>query len=326
MDPLQQSQIIIGTEARYAYGIDFKTGELCWKYQTGGWVRTVFACDINGDGQDEVLFGSVDGNLYVLNLQGQLLIQHSIVHPIRTIFIDDVDQDGNIEVLLSTNHKKLVALRYREGRFEQKWERGPFENRLLTLYVTDIDGDGRKEIISGCEDKHIYIFDAEGSTLWRHNHKIRIFDIATPDIDNDGLPELLIGGENKRVRAMNIRLRRGVDEKIRGYYHRLSKSDQLTLPRLNLEEQALLKDVLGLNTSKLVTFEQASEQMQAGAYDKALSILLKLEQQKIERVWHRDDIKYIRTVCFRHTTREMGREIIIGTADGGIYAFYAHGR
>ncbi len=325
VDPLRQSQIIIGTEDRCAYGLDFKTGELLWKHQTGGWVRTVFACDINGDGEDEVLFGSVDGHLYVLDLQGQSLVQYAIGHPIRTIFVEDVDQDGNIEVLMCTNHKNLVALTYREGRFEKKWERGPFENRLLTLYVTDIDNDGKKEIISGCEDKHIYIFDAEGNILWRHNHKFRIFDIATPDIDNDGLPELLIGGENKRVRAMHVRLRRGVEERIRRYYRRLVKPGPATLSELNADERALLQDALRLDTRKPVTFEQAKEQMKAGAYDRALSTLLELEQQKVERVWHRNDIEYIRTVCFRHTTKKMGREIIIGTADGSVYAFYAHG-
>lgn len=326
VDPLWQSQIIIGTEDRCVYGLDFKTGEQLWKHQTGGWVRTVFACDINKDGLDEVLFGSVDGNLYVFDLQGRPLVQHSIGHPIRTIFVEDVDKDGNIEVLASTNHKNLVALMYHEGQFEIKWERGPFENRLLTLYVSDIDNDGRKEIISGGEDKHIYIFDADGNKLWRHNHKNRIFGIATPDIDNDGLPELLIGGENKRVRAMHIRLRRGVEEKINRYYRQLGKPDPLMIPRLNVEERALLQDVLGLNTKKPVTFEQAKEQMKAGAYDEAISTLRKLEQQKVERVWHRNDIEYIRTICFRHTSKKMGREIIIGTANGSIYAFYAHGR
>src|SRR6266566_1467582 len=325
VDPLRQSQIILGTEDRRAYGLDFKTGEQLWTYQTGGWVRTVFACDINRDGKDEVLFGSVDGTLYVLDLQAQLLTQYAIDHPIRTIFVEDVDMDGNIEVLVSTNHKNLVALTYCEGRFEKKWERGPFENRLLTLYVTDIDNDGSKEIISGSEDKHIYIFDAEGNIIWRHNHKFRIFDIATPDIDNDGLPELLIGGENKRIRAMHVRMRRGVEERIRRYYRRLGKPDPSMIPRLNVEERALLQDALGLNKRESVTFEQAREQMRANAYDQALSTLLKLSQQKVEQLWHRNDIEYIRTVCFRHTMKRLGREIIIGTADGRVYAFYAHG-
>lgn len=322
----QQSQIILGAEDRCAYGLDFKTGQILWKYETRGWVRTVFACDLNNDGENEVLAGSADGTLYVLNSQGTSLMQYTTGHPIRTIFVDDIDKDGNTEVLICTNHKDLVALTYREGRFENKWERGSFGNRLLTLYVTDIDGDGNKEIICGCEDKHIYIFDANGNTIWRHNHKFRIFDIAMPDIDNDGLPELLIGGENKRIRAMHVRLRLGVEEKIRRYYRQLGKPDPATLSELDADERILLLDILQLDPEKLVTFEQAKEQMRVGDYNKALSTLLKLKQQKVEQIWHRKDIEYIRTVSFRHTIKSTGREIIIGTSDGCVYAFYANGR
>src|SRR6266702_3717875 len=291
-------EIIVGSRDGRIYCLS-KTGKLRWKREIGtrAWIVTIAVSGLAGpreeasvriimgtrDGKEEVLFGSVDGTLYVLDLQAQLLTQYAIDHPIRTIFVEDVDMDGNIEVLVSTNHKNLVALTYCEGRFEKKWERGPFENRLLTLFVIDIDNDGKKEIISSCEDKHIYIFDANGNILWRHNHKFRIFDITTPDIDNDGLPELLIGGENKRIRAMHVRMRRGVEERIRRYYRRLGKPDPTMIPQLDADERALLQDALGLNRRVLVTFEQAREQMRVGAYDQALSTLLKLAQQKVEQ-------------------------------------------
>ncbi len=326
VDPLLQSQIIVGSEDRCAYGLDYKTGRPLWKYQTGGWVRAVFSCDINADGNDEILIGSVDGNLYVLDLQGRLLNTSFIQYPIRTIFAADVDQDGSVEILVTTNHKNLVALAYYDGQFVEKWERGPFENRLLALCVADIDNDGRMEIIAGSEDKHTYIFDATGKTIWRSNHNNRIFSIATCDVDNDGIPELLIGAEHKRVRAMRVRLRRGVEERIRGYYRRLGRPDTSTIVGLTLDERRLLVDTLGLGTRELVTFEQANEQMDEGVYDKALSTLLKLERLKVERLWRKNAIGYIRTVCFLHTANESRREIIVGTNDGGIYAFYAHGR
>ncbi|HJT55270.1 MAG TPA: PQQ-binding-like beta-propeller repeat protein, partial [Ktedonobacteraceae bacterium] len=326
VDPLRQSLIIIGSEDRYVCAIDLQTGEPRWQYPTGGHVRSVFACDLNGDGEDEVLFGSVDGNLYVLNLQGKLLTSHAVGHPIRTIFVEDIDKDGKTEILLSTDHKNLIALTYCDGQFTQKWEYKHFENRLLTLYATDLDDDGQKEIIASCEDKRIYILSAEGELIWRHNHKYRTFDIATADIDNDGQLELLIGDEKKRIRAMHIRLRRGVAERIRRHYRPQAKLRPL--PHLDLEkdEQDLLQDVVGVNARKLVTFKQAEEHMASGDYLQALSTLLRLAQQKVEQIWSRKDMEYIRTVCFRNTTKQMGREIVIGTADGRVSAFYASGR
>src|SRR5260370_848540 len=60
VDPIHPTTIIFGSEDRCAYVLDYITGELLWKYQTHGWVRAVFSCDINGDGKAEVLVGSVD--------------------------------------------------------------------------------------------------------------------------------------------------------------------------------------------------------------------------------------------------------------------------
>lgn len=330
VDPRRPSEILIGSEDRCAYGLDYTTGEQSWKYQTNGWVRAICPCDINGDGQDEILVGSVDRHLYLLDQQGHLIEKYYTSHPIHTIFAADVDQDGIVEVLAATDGKDLVALTYLEHsidpttRFQEKWRR-PFENRLLSLCVTDIDGDGNMEIIAGSEDKHIYILDAQGNTIWRHNHKYRVFSIYPYDIDNDGLPELLVGSDHSRIRAMRIRLSREIDKKIRGHYRRLRKSRMAKIADLTNDERALLDEILGMNVKEFVTSKQAQEQLGAKAYDQALSTLLMLEQQKVERLWQKD-VKYIRTVCLRRIIGESTLEIIVGTSTGDIFAFSGSGR
>lgn len=330
IDPQRPSEILIGSEDRCAYGLDYTTGEQLWRYQTKGWVRTVFACDINGDGQDEILVGSVDRHIYLLNSHGKLIKEYYTHHPVHTIFAADVDHDGLIEILAATDGKDLVALNYIEDTinstacFKEKWRR-PFENRLLSLCVTDIDGDGNMEIIAGSEDKHIYILDEKGDIIWRHNHKYRVFSIYPCDLDNDGLPELLVGSENNRVRAMRIRLNRDVDKKIRACYQRLRKSERTAINELTADERALLEEIIGMDTRKFVTFKQAQELLNAKAYTQALSTLLRLEQQKVERLWQRE-IAYIRTVCLRHILGEPTQEIIVGTSIGDIVAYNGSGR
>lgn len=324
------SEILIGSEDRCAYGLDYETGKLLWRFQTNGWVRTVCSCDINGDGQDEILVGSVDRYLYLIDQQGHLIVKHPMNHPIHTMFATDVDQDGHVEVLTATDGKDLVALNYLEdsihstGCFKEKWRR-PFENRLLSLCVTDIDGDGNAEIIAGSEDKHIYILDDDGNIIWRHNHKYRVYSIYPQDIDNDGLPELLVGSEHNRVRAMRIRLHKEIDKKIRGHYRRLHESEMAKIADLTADERALLEDIIGMNPREFVMFKQAQEHLGAKAYDWALSTLLKLEQQNVERLWQRE-IGYIRTVCLRHIIGEPTQEIIVGTSTGNIFAFNDTGR
>lgn len=331
VDPRLPSGILIGSEDRCAYRLDYETGEQLWKFQTNGWVRSISACDIDGDGQNEILIGSADSYVYLLDQQGHLLNKHHLDYPIYTIVATDVDQDGRIELLVTTEGKELIALEYHKNQehsssyFEEKWCR-TFDTRLLSFCVADIDGDGDAEIIAGSDDKRIYFLDTQGNTIWWHNHKYRVFSIFPHDIDNDGRPELLIGTEDNRVRAMRVRLQRGVERKIRRHYRQLGEPDPSTLTELTIDERALLQDICHLNIRKLVTSEQAKVQMQEGFYDKALITLLKLEQQKVELLWSKDSIRRIRTLSFRRLGTEQKREIIVGTADGNIHALNATGR
>ncbi len=252
-------------------------------------------------------------------------------YPVRTISAADIDGDGHVEILVTTEGKDLAALRYFEDQehstrsFEEIW-RQQFEIRLLSLCVTDIDGDEQNEIIVGSEDKHIYILDAAGKTIWRHNHNARVFSIYPYDLDNDGQPELLIGSDHNRIRAMRVRLRRDIEKKIRRYYRQLGETGPTAITQLKTDEQALLLDILHLEVRELVTFKQAQEQMKEGNYVPALAILLRLEQQKVERPWQKNTIGHIRTVCLRHTAGEPKREIIVGTSEGNIHAYHVNGR
>jgi outer membrane protein assembly factor BamB len=325
------SGILMGSEDRCAYGLDYETGESLWNFQTNGWVRTISACDIDKDGQNEILVGSADGYVYLLDQQGHLLNKHRLEDSIYAILATDVDQDEHIELLVTTEGNELIALVYHKnqehsrGYFEKKWSR-TFNTRLLSFCVTDIDGDGHVEIIASSDDKYIYILDAQGNTIWRHNHKYRVFSIFPHDIDNDGLPELLVGSEHDRIRAMRIRLRRGLEKKILWYHQLLGKPDPAMITELTANQRGLLQDILQPNIRELVTAEQARVQTKEGIYEGALSMLLKLEQQKVESLWYKDTIRHIRTIAFHHIDTEKKREIIVGTADGTIHAFHSNGR
>ncbi len=330
IDPRRPSKILIGSEDRCAHALDYETGEELWRFQTNGWVRTICSGDMNGDGEDEILVGSVDRHLYLLNQHGNLLVKHTMNDPVHIVLATDVDNDGHVEILAATDGKDLIALNYvadeanSTGGFQERWRR-PFENRLLSLCVTDIDADGRQEVIVCSEDKHIYILDTEGKTIWRHNHKYRIYSIYPFDIDNDGLPELLVGSADSRVRAMRIRLVRDVEKKVRKYHRWLGEPNPADIPDLTTDERALLEDIVGRKAGSLVTLKQAQEWLDAKDYDRALATLLELEQQKVERLW-RKDIKYIRIVCPRHIIGTPTQEIIVGTAAGEIFSFHDSGR
>jgi outer membrane protein assembly factor BamB len=335
VDPVCPTTIVFGSEDRYVYVLNYETGELLWKYQTNGWVRSVFSCDINGDGKSEILAGSVDKHLYVFDEQGYLLAQHNMEHPVERLFAADVDNDGIIEILVGTEGKDLVALSYQQdeiaplGYFREKW-RTFFDNRLLSLSVADLDNDGKCEIIAGSDDKHIYILDAYGKTIWKHNHKFRIFSLYPYDIDNDHIPELLIASENDRVRAMRIRLHKGLVRKIRRHYRQLEESESSFLNNLTTNERDLLQDIIKVDVNEQISLKLAEHLMGVGEYNLALSMLLKLQQSKIElrlhKEDHKDDIGHIRKMCFRHIASNPKCEIIVSNTKGEVQAFNESGR
>jgi outer membrane protein assembly factor BamB/energy-coupling factor transporter ATP-binding protein EcfA2 len=331
VDPICPKTIIFGSEDRCVYVLDYKTGELLWKYQTNGWVRAVFSCDIDNDGKAEILAGSVDKHLYVFDEQGHLLAQYNMGQPVQRIFATDVDNDGDIEILVGTDGKDLAALSYHQdeiapsGRLQKKW-RTTFDNRILSLCVTDLDNDGKSEIVAGSEDKHIHILDEHGRTIWRHNHKFRIFSLYPYDIDNDHIPELLVASENDRVRAMRIRLHKGLVRKIHKYYQRLEESEPPFLNSLNTDQRDLLQDIVRVNVKEQVSLELAKQLMDAGEYNRALSMLLKLQQNKVELLVHKDDVGHLRRVCFRHVAGDPKCEIIVSNTEGKVQAFNESGQ
>ena len=58
-------KIIAGSEDHNVYALSSATGELLWTFSTEGWVRTVFACDLNHDKAIKILAGSTDNYLYL---------------------------------------------------------------------------------------------------------------------------------------------------------------------------------------------------------------------------------------------------------------------
>ncbi len=320
--PENRPVVIVGSEDRGVYALDAQTGELCWSFCTNGWVRAVFACDIDNDGQIEILVGSGDHHLYILNSDGHCIGKKNIGRQIYTLFATDVDQDGVVEILLGTDGKDLLAL---TPALEEKWCR-TFDNRLLTLYVSDLDKDGQNEIIAGSEDKHLYFLDQQGNVIWRHNVGYRVFSVYAIDYDNDGLIEVLAGSEDTRVHAFRVQLIKDLDKRIRRCYQALRKPALANLTELPLAEHALLCDILKEDITqhtmlKRVTLKHIEHLLEKKEYTQALSDLLDLEQQKVQVLWRKDTVGHVRTLCFGDISGDLKREIIVGTAEGNIQAF-----
>ncbi len=324
VNPHCPSEILISSEDRHVYLLDTESGTVRWQFATNGWVRAIFMCDIDGDGEVETLVGSKDKHIYILNSRGECIAKRRMEHSIYTLFAADIDDNGQIEILVGTDDKELLAL---HANLETKW-RQSFENRILALQAINL-GRGCK-IIAGSEDKHIYFLDEQGRTIWRHNLEHRVFSVYACDIDNDGQIEVLAGSED-RVHVLRVSLVKDLVKKIRQGYQKLGKPAPASMTTISSAERALLQDTLQEEvkehlTLKQVTLKHAEVLIDNHEYLSALSDLLRLRQQKVQVLWRKDDCRHIRSLGFGDIAGNSRREVIVGTSEGNLYAFSPSGR
>lgn len=170
------------------------------------WAVSVFATDIDGDGDMDVLSASSNDNkiAWYENTDGlgsfgnQIIISVEASYP-KSIYAVDIDDDGDMDVLSASSHFRKIAW------YENLDGLGGFstENILTTslfrakdVYAGDIDGDGDYDVVA-CGGNLPFV----DSVVWFENmdglggfspQKVIISDIEeaaeikTADIDNDG--------------------------------------------------------------------------------------------------------------------------------------------
>lgn len=82
-----------------------------------------------------------------------------------------------------------------------RW-RYPTNEAVWCLAVTDLNGDGRQEVIAGSYDKHVYALTADGEMLWRYRTGAAVYAVGEGDLDGDGRPEVVVGADDNQVHAI----------------------------------------------------------------------------------------------------------------------------
>ncbi len=142
-------EVIVGASNRTVYAFRRGDTEPLWKYAAWDRVQALDLKDIDGDGKAEVLVGSEDRNVCVLDSQGWLRWRYFLQHSVLALQAADIDQDGKVEILAGCADGNLYVLD-REGNLLWKYRAG---DRIRALKAADIDNDGNVEIILGVEDE-----------------------------------------------------------------------------------------------------------------------------------------------------------------------------
>jgi outer membrane protein assembly factor BamB len=191
----------------YCYGSD---GRLLWNYTVDGIFGPIPAgyeayqpiiADIDGDTRLEIVIGSTNNNTYCLNDNGGLKWRYTTGGIISAApVVSDVNQDGKLEVLVWSWDGYLYVLNANGGLLS----RLSCPTSVANFEVTDVDGDGKLEIISEQNDLDVCSSNlADGMVEWRYSTGGGVTSPVVKDVDSDGQYEVVFGSLDKTAYCLS---------------------------------------------------------------------------------------------------------------------------
>lgn len=154
----EKEMIIAGSVDGHVYAFDIYDRENAlpiWEYETAGHVRSIRTGDIDKDKISEVVIGSEDGYVYVLDEVGKLKWKYYVDETIFDVDVYDIDNDSNDEILLGAADGHIYVLN-NEGEFRRRFEAGSRVHNVRAKYIkkdkkqeleNDIEQDVKVRII-----------------------------------------------------------------------------------------------------------------------------------------------------------------------------------
>lgn len=131
-----------------------------WKYPIAA--ESLQVNDLDHNDLLEVVVGSKNHDVHVLNYKGELKWKLETKHKINQVKVEDTDGDDDQEIIAGSV-KSLYLLDGKEITWEKK-----LGSPVYDIHVTDLEGNGVKDIVVGSHI-HAYIFDAQGKLKEKWN-------------------------------------------------------------------------------------------------------------------------------------------------------------
>ncbi|MGY5860627.1 MAG: GTP-binding protein [Candidatus Thorarchaeota archaeon] len=176
--------------------------------------------DVSGNGSAELCTGGRDGVIRVYDTNSAeiaFLAQHDVGGSILSIKVADANNDGQMEVIvgraLSSSEfpgegKTVQVFRYApSGQLEVIGEFA-VDKFVTTVYVTDVTGDDKNEILVGGSDSTLRILQMDTENNITQFTMFKLEDmpltIGTCDVIGDEIEEIVTGNRDNTLRIFKV--------------------------------------------------------------------------------------------------------------------------
>ena len=164
------------------------------------------AADVDGDGQQEILVGNMNGCLYCFNSEAKPKWIARLGASIQAApAAKDVNNDGKMEIFVGDLNGRMWAFDS-TGRVISEWgwpkqteNVGGFCGIFSSAAIADVNNDGADEVIVGTYGHFIHVWTYFGAELpgWPFDNKDTIWSSpGVADINRDGYKEIVIGADS----------------------------------------------------------------------------------------------------------------------------------
>ncbi|MBN2250737.1 MAG: PQQ-binding-like beta-propeller repeat protein [Candidatus Altiarchaeota archaeon] len=183
--------------------LSFEGLELRCIYETNGRATAPVAADINSDNRSEIIFGSGDGTLYVIDKDCTRVWSYDAGGAVSKPGVFDLQNDSILTILFGSEDGMVYAL---DAYGNEAWTYETNGSIKASPIAAALDYSNGLEVAVASGDGRLYIFDNKG-------REIKSFDLYSPisstpaigDIDSDGGPDILVGTETRGLKIFDYR-------------------------------------------------------------------------------------------------------------------------
>uniref|UniRef100_A0A7C4U7T1 Gingipain domain-containing protein n=1 Tax=candidate division WOR-3 bacterium TaxID=2052148 RepID=A0A7C4U7T1_UNCW3 len=185
-----RDEIIIGLKSNKSFAVINSHGEIVFECEKGNGMLTLNPVVFNENNNTYILFGGVDGSLYLLDNNFNILPNWPLnLSGVNNITIGRFDESPEISIAVSTYQNKVYFISI-SGEIKNTFQ---FDGTIMGMITADIDKDGKDEVILTLSNGKVYAIKLNG--ILQNFPFVQCASILTPpvvgDIDNDNNLEII---------------------------------------------------------------------------------------------------------------------------------------